>query len=114
MPVIDSSPIPVIGDIKISTTGVLKLLTDLKVHKAAGPDNVTARVLKSCANSIAPFFQKLFQKSVSSGCLPAAWLDANITPIYKKGERSDPANYRPVSLTSNRKQTSGEPCIYIT
>ncbi|KAJ8020472.1 RNA-directed DNA polymerase from mobile element jockey [Holothuria leucospilota] len=100
MPVIDSSPIPVIGDIKISTTGVLKLLTDLKVHKAAGPDNVTARVLKSCAHSIAPIFQKLFQKSVSSGCLPAAWLDANITPIYKKGERSDPANYRPVSLTS--------------
>ena len=42
----------------------------------------------------------MFQKSVSSGCLPAAWLNANITPIYKKGERSDPANYRPVSLTS--------------
>ena len=43
---------------------------------------------------------RLFQASIDTGYLPHDWRSANITPIYKKGDRSDPSNYRPVSLTS--------------
>ena len=84
----------------ITEPGVYKLLTDLKEHKASGPDSVPARVLKHCADSVAPVLQKIFQASIDNKYLPQDWRKANITPIYKKGDKSCPANYRPVSLTS--------------
>ena len=44
--------------------------------------------------------QKIFQASIDNKYLPQNWRKANITPIYKKGDKSCPANYRPLSLTS--------------
>ena len=49
---------------------------------------------------MAPVLQKIFQASIDNKYLPQDWRKANITPIYKKGDKSCPANYRPVSLTS--------------
>ena len=49
---------------------------------------------------IAPFLTHLFNLSLTTGQLPDDWVNANITPVFKKGNRHDPANYRPVSLTS--------------
>ena len=43
----------------------------------------------------------LFRKSLDSGQVPKEWKDSTISPIFKKGSRSEPANYRPVNLTSN-------------
>ena len=42
----------------------------------------------------------LFAHSLNTGTRPEDWLTANITPVYKKGNRSIPSNYRPISLTS--------------
>ena len=42
----------------------------------------------------------LFQQSLRDSSIPMTWKQAYVTPIYKKGNRSDPKNYRPVSLTS--------------
>ena len=99
-PDLGSSKVPDIGNLIITTEGVEKLLSNLNPHKASGPDGITARVLKSCSASIAPILQNIFQRSVSTGDLPTDWLNANISPIYKKSDRTNPANYRPVSLTS--------------
>ena len=96
-PDLGPSKVPDISALTITTEGIEKLLLGLKIHKASGPDGITAKVLKSCSASIA---QEIFKRSVSTGDLPNDWLKANITPIYKKGDRSIPANYRPVSLTS--------------
>ena len=87
-------------DIQISTQGIEKLLLNLKPHKAAGPDNIRPIVLKELHKEIAPILQKLFTVSLSSGRLPDIWKHANVAPVYKKGPRADPANYRPISLTS--------------
>ena len=42
----------------------------------------------------------IFSKSYSTGTLPSDWKTAQVVPIFKKGSRTDKANYRPISLTS--------------
>ena len=51
------------------------------------------------SNEIALFLSVLFQKSLGSGQVPHDWTKACVTPIFKKGDRSDPINFRPISLT---------------
>ncbi len=85
-------------DIDISTNGIRKLLQNLKPGKAAGPDNIQPIVLKELCNEIAPIIQVIFQRSLGTGKLPQEWLRANVTPLYKKGEKSAAENYRPFPL----------------
>ncbi len=56
-------------------------------------------LLHELASELAPILKCFYQKSLNSGELPGDWLKANVTPIYKKGDRHRPENYRPVSLT---------------
>ena len=51
------------------------------------------------AKPLAPCLAILFNKSLKTGVVPQDWRTANISPVFKKGERYKPANYRPVSLT---------------
>ena len=95
-----TSAYPVADHINISCDGVLKLLMDLKTNKATGPDAISARFLKDNAEEIAPILTSIFQQSLDTGEVPSDWRTANISPIYKKGERNIASNYRPVSITS--------------
>ncbi len=99
LPDIDGPDQPTMPDINISTNGILKLLNSLNPHKAQGPDGIPPRILKDHAPLIAPMLQCVFQRSIDEGQVPADWLRANVAPIFKKGNRSAAANYRPVSLT---------------
>lgn len=87
-------------DISVSQPGVLKLLQNLNPRKATGPDNIPARLLHTVAEEISPALTLLFNKSLHSSELPSAWRHAHVHPIFKKGDRSNAANYRPISLTS--------------
>lgn len=91
---------PRMPDIEVTVEGVYKLLCQLKTSKAAGPDEIHPRILRETATEISPVLKCLFQKSLTLGVLPEDWRDANICPIFKKGDRSEAINYRPVSLTS--------------
>ena len=84
----------------INIKGVQKLLTNLNPSKAAGPDQLHPRFLKEVAEELSPLYTALFQKSLEEGYVPMQWRTANVTPVFKKGEKYDPANYRPVSLTA--------------
>ena len=94
------SPYETMPPIKVTNQGVLKLLRNLNIHKATGPDNVPSRLLKAVAPQISPTFTTFFQASIDQGKIPMEWKTANVVPIFKKGDRSSAANYRPVSLTS--------------
>ena len=79
--------------------GIIKLLCNLNPSKALGPDSIKPIVLKNLSNEIALFLSVLFQKSLHSGQVPHDWTKACVTPIFKKGDKSNPINYRPISLT---------------
>ena len=89
-----------ITDIELSHGVIHHELESLQEDKAAGPDDIPSIVLKHCAFELTiPLFY-LFNASLTTGKLPQDWKNAKITPIYKKGSRNKPENYRPVSLTS--------------
>ena len=94
-----SSLFPTAPDIHITTEGVLKLLSNLISHKAAGPDQISPRIMKEMADTLAPALTTIFQKSIQTGEVPKDWRTADVTPIYKKGQKYVAANYQPVSLT---------------
>ncbi len=100
VPLLDQAKHPAAPDLAVTTKGVEKLLSKIQPHKAAGPDNIPARFLKDYAAQLAPTLQIIFSKSLSSGILPSDWKTANVVPVFKKGNRHDASNYRPVSLTS--------------
>ena len=93
------SPYSQMPQIQISVKGIEKMLKSLNPHKAAGPDQFKPIVLQTLHAELAPILQVKFQKSLDSGKLPYIWKEADVSPIFKKGDKSDPANYRPISLT---------------
>ncbi|KFZ49668.1 hypothetical protein N321_00946, partial [Antrostomus carolinensis] len=75
-------------------------LRNLKVHKSMGPDEVNPQVLRELVDEVAKPSSIIFEKTWQPGELPIDWKKGNITPIFRKGNKVDPGNYRPVSLTS--------------
>ncbi|KAK4810629.1 hypothetical protein QYF61_007366 [Mycteria americana] len=79
---------------------VSDVLHRLDIHKSMGPDEIHPRVLKELAEVLTKALSIIYQQSWLTGEVPADWRLADVTPIYKKGRKEDPGNYRPVSLTS--------------
>jgi len=86
--------------ITFSEDGIKHQLSTLDTQKAPGPDCIPAYVLHHCAAEIAPILTVIFSQSLNTGEVPSDWLRANVVPVFKKGDRHDPSNYRPISLTS--------------
>ena len=86
-------------EINISENGLMKLLQNLKPGKAAGPDKLKPLLLRELREEIAPIIQIIFDRSLKTGKLPADWMKANVMTVFKKGDKSLTANYRPISLT---------------
>ena len=90
----------VIDDYNFDEDAIIKALDKMKVDKSPGPDGIAPRVLKEAKYQICKPLSILFNKSLNSGKVPSDWKLANVTPIQKKGDKSLPGNYRPISLTS--------------
>ena len=88
-----------ISEIIITPLAVLQKLKNLNVNKAQGPDGIPPRILKELCEQLANPLSVLFNKSLEEGKIPSDWKKADVVPIFKKGTRADPGNYRPVSLT---------------
>merc|ERR1712055_74012 len=89
-----------IQDITVTPELVSSKLEKLERYKSCGSDEVHSYVLPETAKAMAKPLSLIFQKSLDEGTCPEEWKCANVTPIHKKGDRTEPSNYRPVSLTS--------------
>ncbi|KAL5262942.1 hypothetical protein ACHWQZ_G008372 [Mnemiopsis leidyi] len=91
----------VIDDMVIRSSDVKKQLLKLNIFKSSGPDGVHPKLLKSLANDdrFVEAVTQLYVKCSETGILPEIWKSASVVALFKKGSKSDPLNYRPVSLT---------------
>jgi hypothetical protein len=99
-PPIKGQMFPKIDELIINENGVCKLMKNLNASKASGPDGLPSHVLKNCAEVLAAPLTIIFRHSMATGSLPQDWLTANVSCIFKKGDKHCAENYRPVSLTS--------------
>jgi len=105
----DTTSIPVPEDkcehsflesVRFQPAAVKRKIRELRTDAASGPDGLGPKVLQELQDELSPVLAAIFEKSLDEGTVPEDWKEANVTPIYKKGTKSSPGNYRPVSLTS--------------
>lgn len=79
---------------------IVKVLDSLNGNQAPGPDGIPSIVLKKCSNTIAGPLCSLFFKCYKAKEYPLSWRSAIVQPIPKKGNKTEPKNYRPIAITS--------------
>lgn len=77
---------------------VSDLIKSIDTSKATGADGISPKLVHLAGPAIIPSITKLINLSLSHGVVPKSWKEANVIPLYKKGDRSDINNYRPVSI----------------
>ena len=82
----------------ISSDEIVSLVRHLNKGKANGPDDVSAHMLILCDETIAIPLKLIYEQILATGIFPNIWKSANLTPIYKKGDKQFVKNYRPISL----------------
>ena len=92
--------VPLMPIFTVQDDQVAKKINSLNVSKSPGPDNLHPRVLKEIVNEICQPLTILFNASIKLSTIPQEWKLADITAVYKKGDRNVCGNYRPISLTS--------------
>ena len=99
IPHIQGPNYPPIPSLDVTPLGVTKLLNGINPKKAQDPDEIPCRILKGLDNELTLALTAIFNQFLETGELPLIWTEAIVTPIYKKGDRNLPENYRPISLT---------------
>src|SRR6267154_3738410 len=89
----------VLDSMNISDEDVKKAISAFKVNKSPGIDNITSTYAIKMKDIVAKPLRLLFNKSLQTNDIPDDWKKANITPIFKKGDKTLVENYRPVCLT---------------
>ena len=89
-----------LGQLFVTPEMIANKIKKMKDNKSPGVDGIPPKLLKEIVDQISTPLANLFNLSLEEGIVPSEWKEANITPLFKKGSRKKPENYRPVSLTS--------------
>ena len=101
LPVFPSRTNLKLHNISVTPKIVTKVVMNLDLSKASGPDCIPAVVLKNCEPELSYILAELFNKCLKECCFPDCWKVSSVVPVFKNvGERSTAKNYRPVSLLS--------------
>ena len=98
-PVLASPTSELSGFLLLRARWVKRILKNIDPDKATGPDGLPGKLLKECAEALAPCIARLCRRLVQQGVWPDMWRDHWIHPLYKKGAHSHAGNYRGVHLT---------------
>ena len=79
---------------------VRRAFCSLKTKKAYGPDGIPPRILRDFAFELAPVLCRLFRLILKTGTYPLSRKHTLVQPVPKKGDLSNPSNYRPIALSS--------------
>ena len=83
------------------TPKMVKVILNLDLSKASGPDCNPVVVLKNCEPELSHILAELFNKCLQEFCFPDCWRVSSVVLVFKNvGERSTAKNYCPVSLLS--------------
>lgn len=82
----------------VSIQEMTDLVLGLDSNKGPGIDGITAEILKNCVHNLSPILVHILNNVFTSGKYPDELKIAKITPIFKDGDRLQPANYRPISV----------------
>ena len=87
-------------NIKLNVEDVKNIVKTFNVHKTAGPDNIYMRTISENIDNLSVALEIIINESLKSSEVPLDWKLANVTPIFKSGDKTKAKNYRPISLTS--------------
>ncbi|KAI3357980.1 hypothetical protein L3Q82_003007 [Scortum barcoo] len=92
-----------VGDqgLLLTSHQVRNALKKNRARKAAGPDGISSRLLKSCADQLCGIFGYTFNLSLKLGRVPQLWKTSCIIPVPKTPHPKELNSYRPVALTSH-------------
>ena len=80
---------------------VKKVIMNLDLPKASGPDYIPVMVRQNCESELSYILAELFNKCLKRSCFPDCWKVSSVVPVFKNaGEMSTAQNYCPVSLLS--------------
>ena len=101
LPVFPSRTNLKLHNISVTPKMVRKVVINLDLSKASGPDCIPVVVLKNCEPKLSYILAELFNKCLKESCFPDCWKVSSVVPVFKSvGESSTAKNYRPVSLLS--------------
>ena len=90
---------PPLLNIEVDEETVEGKLQVLNPGKACGPDNIHPRTLRELSAELTLPITIIFKKCLAECVVPGDWKLSNVTAIFKKGDKTDAGNYRPISLT---------------
>ena len=99
-PTLVNNEVPLLSQVALNREAVSKKINSLQVKKSAGPDNIHPKLLRLAGDAITTSLIGLYQYSIDREEVFSQWKLARISPIHKKDDETDIANYRPVSLLS--------------
>ena len=105
-PLINNSVLPIlrsltnkkINHVTIGNDDIISLIRKINPNKATGSDEISGQMLLLCDESVILPLRIIFTNILSTSLYPDMWKLANVTPIFKKGDKQLIKNYRPISL----------------
>ena len=89
------------SEVVLTRDCIEEAISEIKLDSAPGPDGIPAILLKKCATSLREPIYLLWSESMSSGIVPNFYKTGYVSPLFKKGNKCEAGNYRPVTLTSH-------------